>query len=888
MTIRKKLIEVALPLEAINTACKVDKDRKTGHIRNIHKWFAPMPLPALRALIAATLLDAPDDRESLSERLDLIANLVASGPEAPPSEVLRTARRLLGAEGGATEAWILDPFCGGGSTLVEAQRLGLNCEGSDLNPLPVLISRALTVAPAKYCGRQAITSPSLTATEGLSGFQTDIRNYANRIREFALRQLSDIYPKAPNGDPIIYWWWAHTVPSPDPAFAHCETPLVMSWWLSLRSGDEQFLVPHPDRVSGEVKFTIERDGSPQTTDKNKCIFSNAPITYPYVREQAGKGKLGRMLMAMVSDGDHGRCHWVPDAIHRKAAQISRPEGLPSLEIPSDGLGISIRNYNVTEWSELFTPRQQRELATFAEAVSKVPDWVREDGGTEEYARDIASFLGLCLGKLAQASSTIVRLNVRRGPAAKAEPAFARGDIQLNWDFAETNPFGGSVGDWTQVVTTALRAFGIVDPTGPIATVRQADVRQSGIEHPGKYAVVTDPPYFAAIGYADLSEYFYYWIRIALREICPDLFATVGVPKLSELIASPARHGGRAAAAQYFINGFTDAFSHLADIAHEEFPIVVVYAQRQEEQPGESGATTGWEAMLEAILQAGLGITGTWPIRGARSARMRALGSNSLASYIVLVCRTRRAELPTGSRREFLSALRKELPPAMLDLQQASIAPVDLAQAAIGPGMGVFTRFARVLEADGKALSVRDALSLINQTLDEALVEQEGDFDADTRWAVAWFEQSGFEEGEYGVAETLSKAKNTSVAGMVDAGLLSSKAGRVRLFRPDELPADWDPGTDPRLTAWEVVHQLVRALEAGGETAVAALVAKLGSKAEGARELAYRLYALCERKKRAPQALSYNALVQSWPEIIRLTQDLGKVPEQQVDLFGQER
>jgi len=882
---RKKLIEVALPLEAINIACKSDKDRKTGHIRNIHKWFAPMPLPALRALIFAAAIDAPEDDARTETLLNIISGLVANGPEAPSADVLQRARAELKTQLGHDDLWVLDPFCGGGSTLVEAQRLGLHAEGSDLNPIPNLISRALTVLPVRNRGKRGTdNSTLLDESDSLAGFEADIRHYAERVRSEAVTSLEGIYPLAPNGDKVLYWWWAHAVPSPDPAFAHCQTPLVTTWWLSRQKGDEQYLVPVPDSRTGKLAYRIERDGDAPQPSKDRCVFSNAPISYKYVREQAMAGKLTRMLMAVVSGGSQGRHHWVPDDIHLAAANVASPEGLPSLAIPKDGLGISVHNYGFEEWSDLFCRRQQRMLMTFATIIRKVPQWVVADGGTEQLGKDIATFLGLCLGKLAQASSTIVRVYVRDGPVAQAKPAFARGDIQLNWDFAETNPFAGSVGDWNQTITTALRAYKLVDPSGPIATVRQADARQSGADHAGKYLVVTDPPYFAAIGYADLSEYFYYWIRIALKDVCPDLFATVGVPKVTELIASPGRHGGRVKAGEHFVSGFTETFTHLAEVAHDDFPIVVVYAQKQEEQAEEGDASTGWEAMLEAIIQAGLGITGTWPISGTGSARMRAHGANSLASYIVMVCRPHRQALPAASRRDFANALKAELPTALAQLQRGNIAPVDLAQAALGPGMAVYTRYSRVLDAEGKPLGVRDALALINRTLDEAMTEQEGDLDADTRWALTWFEQSGFAEGDYGVAEQLSKSKNTSVAGMEQAGILSSSRGKVRLFKPSELPSDWDPTTDTRLTAWEVVHHLIRALEAGGEAAAASLAAKLGSKAEVARELAYRLFTTCERRKRSAEGLAYNGLVLSWPEITRLAREGGKARPKQAQMF----
>jgi putative DNA methylase len=332
---------------------------------------------------------------------------------------------------------------------------------------------------------------------------------------------------------------------------------------------------------------------------------------------------------------------------------------------------------------------------------------------------------------------------------------------------------------------------------------------------------------------------------------------------------------------------TQAMHRLAEQAHPAFPITIYYAFKQaESESDEEGGTasTGWETFLDAVIRAGFTITGTWPARTEREGRSIGIGTNALASSIVLVCRRRAVDARTTTRREFVTTLKAELPAALAHLQRGNIAPVDLAQAAIGPGMAVYTRYQKVLDAEGKALPVREALTLINETLDEVLTQQEGDFDSDSRWALAWFEQSAFEEGEYGVAEILSKAKNTSVSGMVHSQFLASSRGKVRLLKPAELPADWDPTTDPRLTAWETVHQLIRALEESGESAAATLVAKLGSKADVARELAYRLYALCERKKRAAEALSYNGLVQSWPEISRLARENASLRPAQAQLI----
>lgn len=459
---------------------------------------------------------------------------------------------------------------------------------------------------------------------------------------------------------------------------------------------------------------------------------------------------------------------------------------------------------------------------------------------------------------------------------------------MTWDFGEGNPFCMSSGTWTPSIEwvaksldflpTTLRGFGV-----------QADASKQDISN-GR-VVSTDPPYYDNIGYADLSDFFYVWLRRSLRPVFPDLFSTLAVPKAEELVATPCRHGSKAKAETFFLDGMTQAMHRLAEQAHPAFPVTIYYAFKQSESDGADGTTnTGWDTFLAAVIEAGFAISGTWPMRTELGNRMIGSGTNALASSIVRVCRQRSANAPTATRREFVAQLKAELPEALRHLQglgaRASspqenaarmaalpgIAPVDLAQAAIGPGMAVYTRFARVLDAEGQPLTVRQALALINQTLDEALAEQEGDFDADSRWALTWFEQTGFAEGDYGVAEQLSKSKNTAVNGLVEAGILVSKAGKVRLLKPAELPADWDPTTDTRLTVWEIVHHLIRVLEAGGESAAAAIVAKLGSQSETARELCYRLYTLCERKKRANEAMAYNALVQSWPEITRLARE----------------
>ena len=871
----KKLIEVALPLEAINRACKADKDRKTGTIRNLHKWFAPMPSPAWRTLIAAALLDDPGDpleREGLFELLEAIVDEETPGRA---SRALAEIRRLIKEQGHELPT-VFDPFCGGGSTLLEAQRLGLPACGSDLNPIPVLITRMLTQYLPTRLGQPSITrDPQGTLTEvgaALHGFARDVSHYARRILEEAFRRVGKYYPLAPNGDPIIAWWWARTIPSPDPQFRGAPTPLVNEWWISKKKGERAYVSPVVDRVNGTITFEIvsSESGAPASS-KARCLYSDAPIPFAYIKEQGKARKLGTTLLALVAQGSSGRTHFGPSEADIEVARSARPADPPALDLAPQALGFTVQEYGITSWAQLFTERQMLALETFSGLIAEAFEWIIEDGGDREHAISITTFLGLCLGKLAQASSMQVRWHPREGTQAKAEPAFSRPDISPLWDFAETNPFASSVGGWLQVVETALRATEFVVADAKPARVEQRDARTSADLVPaGKCLVATDPPYFSNFGYADLSNYFYVWLRRALKDIHPSLFSTLGAPTTGELIADPTRHGGdKEAAKHYFVKGLQETLEGLTQASRPELPMLVVYAFKQQESTGGRVASTGWEAVLEALIGARLQIVGTWPIHGTGSARARGLSSNALATYVLLVCRERARDAPLATFGEFRDALRSEIQTAIADLRAASIAPVDLAQAVIGPGMAVFSRYGRVVQADGTTVSVRDALGVINRALDEVLEEQETDFDADTRWAVAWFEQYGTGDGPYGVADSLSRAKNTAVNGLEKAGVVASKGGQVRLLSYRELPAEWDPTTDRRITVWEMTHHLVRALADGGESAAADLLRRLGGLGELARELGYRLHSIADRKKWAQEALAYNGLVVAWPEISRL-------------------
>jgi putative DNA methylase len=954
----KKLIEVALPLEAINVASAREKSIRHGHPSTLHLWWARRPLAAARAVIFAQMVDDPSShpdifktekaQEKERQRLFRIIEELVKWENTTNEEVLEQARAEIWQSWRRTCAEnadhprvkelfdryklpaFHDPFAGGGSLPLEAQRLGLEAYASDLNPVAVLINKAMIEIPPKFSGMRPVNPQSRAKLDhskqwkGARGLAEDVRYYGPWMREEAEKRIGHLYPKIEitaemakerpdlkkyvgQKLTLIAWLWARTVKSPNPAFAQVDVPLASTFMLSTKTGKQVYVEPVIE--DGAYRFTVivgkprdaeaAKNGTKLSRGANfRCVMSGTPIASDYIKAEGKAGRMGARLMAIVAEGKRGRLYLPPTHEMEAVARQAKPEWKPDVEFFQRALGFRVGNYGMTKWSDLFTARQLMALTTFSDLVQEARERVQRDAlaaglpdgkalrdggnGATAYAEAVAVYLGFALSKVADLANTIVTWRTDR---ESSYHLFSRQAIPMSWDYCELNTLLAGTGSivgatgWTaESIEGVAAGYGSTFGAGT-----QLDARVQLLSR--DKVISTDPPYYDNIGYADLSDFFYIWLRRSLRTVFPDLFATVSVPKAEELVATPGRHGGKKKSEAFFLDGMTQAMQRLAEQAHPAFPVTIYYAFKQSESEGETGtASTGWDTFLDAVVRAGFAVSGTWPMRTELGNRMRGMGSNALASSIVLVCRPRAANAPTATRREFVTALKAELPTALANLQRGNIAPVDLAQAAIGPGMAVYTRYAKVLDAKGDPLPVREALALINQTLDEALAEQEGDFDADSRWALAWFEQSGFEEGEYGVAETLSKAKNTSVGGMVDAGVVASKGGKVRLLRPDELPASWDPATDPRLTAWEVVHHLIRALEAGAEPAAAALVEKLGSKAEVARELAYRLYTICERKKRAAEALSYNGLVQSWPEITRLAREKPVPAAMSGDLF----
>ena len=954
MTTRKKLIEVALPLDAINKASAREKSIRHGHPSTLHLWWARRPLAAARAVIFAQMVDDPsayEPDEAIAERernrLFAILEDLVLWENTTNETVLQRARdaiwqswrRTCAANADHPRAEELfdpdklpgfhDPFAGGGSLPLEAQRLGLESHASDLNPVAVLINKAMIEIPPRFAGKPPVNPGSrgdkdLVARQwtGGRGLAADVRYYGQWMRKRAEERIGWLYPKVavtaemaqarPDLKPyagreltVIAWLWARTVKSPNPAFAQVEVPLATTFMLSTKKGKEAYVEPVIE--NGGYHFAV-KVGKPENAEAAKagtsagkrqafrCLMSGVPIPYEYIRNEGKAKRMSDRLMAVVAEGDRGRVYLEPMPKHEEIVRQAKPTWKPDCEMPKKHRNFQGPVYGLNNVGDLFTPRQLVALTTFSDLVQEARKQVRRDSlaagvsddgkalrdgaaGATAYAEAVGVYLSLSVSKQANRSSN---LNFWDTTGENVQQVFGRQAIPMVWSYCEGSPFSDSTGNFlgqlnylTRVVDTALSA-----------QANGAGLQQ-GAQHQNTTSnkvVSTDPPYYDNIGYADLSDFFYVWLRKSLRPIFPELFATLAVPKAEELVATPYRHGGKKEAETFFLDGMSQAVRRLAEQAHPAFPVTIYYAFKQSETQGDAGTvSTGWETFLDAVIKAGFAITGTWPMRTELTGNLKK-NVAALASSIVLVCRQRPAAAPLATRREFVTALKAELPTALTHLQRGNIAPVDLAQAAIGPGMAIYTRYAQVLDTHGKPLPVRDALALINQTLDEALAEQEGDFDADTRWALAWFEQSGFDDGEYGVAETLSKAKNTSVGGLVEAGILVSKGGKVRLLKPDELPGDWNPATDPRLTAWEMVHHLVRTLETGGESAAAELTAALGATAETARELCYRLYTLCERKKRAAEALSYNGLVQSWPEITRLAQ-MRKSEEEQGSLFA---
>ncbi|QUY62282.1 DUF1156 domain-containing protein [Gulosibacter molinativorax] len=917
---KKKLIEVALPLDAINAQSAREKSIRHGHPSTLHLWWARRPLATARAVLFAQLVDDPSCREeefraegtargetdadafaeqrveSERERLfDLITRMVDwdnLGDEALFDEV----RAEIDHSTGGKPPAILDPFAGGGTIPLEAQRLGLEAHASDLNPVAVLINKALIEIPSKFANRPPVYPDAAGERIGwpkATGLAEDVRRYGAWMRDEAERRIGHLYPKAKLEDGseanVIAWIWARTVTCPNPACG-IEMPLVRSWWLGKKKGKEAYVVPSV--VDGRVEYSIGHDKAGAPTKENDgtmsgrkgaiCVSCSSAVSVDYIKDQGVHGGLGATLIAIVAEGRRQRIYMEPNSEHISAASVPAPQDVPTQKLGIDPRNIWTPSYGLKTYASLFTNRQLTALTTFSDLVGEAREQVMHDAldkgipegerleeggaGAAAYADAVSTYLAQAISRVTNKLSSICTWD--SSPKMESvRGVFARQAIPMAWDFAEANPFGGSGGDYLEDLAWVTRVLDRL-PAAGYGVVESADAASRDYEN---VVLSTDPPYYDNIGYSDLSDYFYVWLRRSLRAIHQDLFSTMLVPKAEELVANPYRHGGREGARDFFEHGFEDVFARARESANSAYPITVYYAFKQSEIDAEGTASTGWETILGSMIRAGWSITATWPVRSELGNRMIASGTNALASSIVLALRPRPETAPPIDRRSFSAELRATLPDALRALQQGSVAPVDLAQAAIGPGMAVFSKYSEVIESDGSSMRVREALRQINAVLDEVVSEQEGEFDADTRWCIAWYEGHGFDEAPYGEAETLANAKNASIDALRRAGVLRSGGGKVSLFSPDELPEGYDPAKDYRISLWEITLHLARALndDSGGLDVAGRILNRAearGINGSAVHQLSYLLHQISEKKGRTSAQILFNDVAASWPEI----------------------
>ncbi|MFI6130267.1 DUF1156 domain-containing protein [Micromonospora sp. NPDC051141] len=908
MSTTRKLIEVSLPLEDINRESAREKSIRHGHPSTLHLWWARRPLAAARAVLFAQLVDDPsshpdrfpteEQQKAERDRLHgLIRDLVV-WENTGDRRLLRQVREEILRSTGGKPPTILDPFAGGGTIPLEAQRLGLEACASDLNPVSVLINKALIEIPQRFGGRSptfpGVGESRLGDWPSTTGLAEDVRRYGAWMRKRAEERIGHLYPRAELQDgstsTVVAWLWARSVGCPNPACG-IAMPLVRSWWLRKKKGKEAFVLPHivPDSGSSagrRVAFEVchDKTAAPASTNNGTvgrsgaiCVACGTAVDLGYIRTEGRAGRMGAQLMAVVAEGNRQRVYLSPDESHERAAATDRPQDAPREQLAYMPRDIKAPTYGMTAFADLFTNRQLRAMMTFSDLVLEARERVLEDAasagtlpgerlagggaGAAAYADAVATYLAFAVSKLADRGSTIVTWFLER---ESTRNTFARQAIPMTWDFVEPNPFASGTGSWIGAVewtADALRSAAIDATPG---TASQADAATRDYTN---LVISTDPPYYGNIVYSDLSDFFYVWLRRSLRDVHPSLFFTLLVPKAEELVANPYRHSGEEEASRHFETGFEHVFARARAGASDDYPITVYYAFKQTELESEGVLSTGWATLLEGMIRSGWAITATWPVRSELSNRMLASGKNALASSIVLALRPRHETASTTNRRGFLSSLKAELPRALTEMQQGAIAPVDLAQATIGPGMAVFTRYARVVESDGSPMTVRTALALINQALDEVLAEQDGDLDADSRFCLKWYTQYGWSRQPFGEADVLARAVNTAVDGLARAGVLTSHEGKVALTRPAALPSKWNPATDDRISVWEVTCHLARSLATVGIDDAAHLMAAASSRIDldAVQLLAYRLYELAQNKD-PDDALLFNALGTSWADL----------------------
>lgn len=899
-TVKKKLIETSLPLEAINAASAREKSIRHGHPSTLHLYWSRKPLATARAVLFAQLVDDPASRpdefptvesqDAERARLHALMEKLIIWENSNDEKLLEQAREEIRKSNDGKLPAVVDPFAGGGSIPLEAQRLGLESHASDLNPLAVLINKALIEIPPKFAGWSPVfpgvaeEQSSWLRAEGLAA---DVQHYGQWLRDEAEKRIGHLYPKitAPGGTEhtVIAWKWARTVISPNPANP-IETPLVNSWWLSKKKGKEAWV--KATVVDGQVQYEVQHNADGPKGDADGTvnrrgavsIADGTPIDLSYIRAESRAGRMGAHLIAVVADGGKGRVYVSPNEKHTSVAQVPRPDDLPVSELPEKALGFRVQAYGFEQWVDLFTNRQLVALTTLSELVSEVRSKVLEDAlaagipagerledggvGAEAYADAVATYLALAVSRTTDYSSNLCSWH---NTGQKMRNLFSRQAIPMVWDYAEANLFSNSSGNFLGQVEWVSKAIGKT-PAKSAGEVKQISAMSR--DYAG-LVVSTDPPYYDNIGYSDLSDFFYVWLRKSLRTIHPSVVGTMLTPKADELVANPYRHDGKQGAEKFFIEGFNSVFHRIReDDANPDVPMTVYYAYKQQDSGKDGTSSTGWHTLLDGLIQSGWEITATWPMRSELKNRMLSHGTNALASSILLACRPRPAEARAVARRAFVAALKSELPEALRTLMQGAIAPVDLAQAAIGPGISVFSRYAKVREADGSDMSVRDALQLINATLDEVLGEQESDLDSDTRFAVRWYRQYGWEADSSGIADQLARSSDTSLAELQRGGIFEAKGGKARLLSPTQLNEGWDPAADEHVSVWEATVRLAAVLAKDGVDKVAELLPAVGEKVslDAVKELGFLLFHEAEKNKDTDDAILFNGLVSSWGDL----------------------
>ena len=884
----KKLIEVALPLDAINAASAREKSIRHGHPSTLHLWWSRKPLATTRAVLFASMVDDPSEHpekfptEELQnkerERLFDIIKEIVIWENSSDERLFERAHDEIKNSCGEEIPAVFDPFAGGGSIPLEAQRLGLKAIASDLNPVAVMINKAMIELPAKFKNLPPVNPDAKSFIDdknnwrGAQGLAADVKYYGEILKGRAFKKIGELYPKI-DGKTVIAWLWARTVTCSNPACAH-KMPLVNSFYLSKKKGKEVYLSPEidGDKIIWRVvqgndckhEGTVNRNGA-------KCIFCGSDVKLDHIRKEGKAGKLGSEMIAIVAESESGRIYFPPNAEHIAAANVDKPDDFPDGELCGK-VRVNVSLYGFDKWHKLFTNRQLTALTTFSNLIPEIQEQVQADGGSKEYADAIAVYMAFLIDQLANHTSAVCGWHATN---EQLRNTFSLQAIPMVWNFAECNVFSNSTGSYENLYERMCKGF-----QSFLGNICSGEVyRMNAVEDNGLRNVVvsTDPPYYDNICYADLSDFFYVWLRKNLHEIYPEIFALMQTPKNPELIATPYRHGGsKAAAKKFFEDGMIKVCKNLFKYAHNDFPVTIYYAFKQKESEEGGEASSGWETMLNAIIKSGFQITGTFPMRTEMSSRSLAVNSNALASSIIIVCRKRATENKICGRKEFLRELKRELENSIEKLQAANIAPVDMAQSAIGPGMSVYSRYENILDAEGNVLTVRDALKIINHALDEYLNGQGENLDAATQFCTDLYTQKAFNEISFGEADILARAKNISIDWLKEIGAVKSEKGRVRLTDRDELKLyDENKNLVPSQIrhlekincAWLWVQSLTEILNRGGWEDCAIALKNFSGNGETLKNLAYRLYNISEKRNRAKEGTVYNNLVTSWQDIM---------------------